>query len=146
MRFPMLLFAASLAFASLAGCNQYLRPGELSPLKAQVALEQRTRIWQEAIDVLLDEGYVPNVLDPLACYISAKQRDDVQVGSLTGTMTIVTISPEGRLRVEVSGQGIYASSSSLVHDLEAVQTKLRDEILARAARLSATPPAAAPAA
>lgn len=138
MRLSKFVFTASLA---LAGCNQYLRPGEMSPLNAQVALDQRARVWQQAIEVLLDEGYVPDVLDPTACYISAKQRDDVQLGSLSGTMAIVTVSPEGKLRVEVSGHGVYASSSGLVHDLDAVQIKLRDEIVARSAAPSVPAPA-----
>ena len=39
--------------------------------------------------MLLDEGYVPTVLDSTACYISAKQRDDVEIhglGSVSGSL------------------------------------------------------------
>jgi hypothetical protein len=139
-----LLFATTLCLAT--GCNQYLRPGDMTPLSAQVALDQRVATWQRAIEVLLDEGYVPQVLNESACYISAKQRDDVQVGSLSGTMVIVTVSLEGKLRLEVSGSGVYASSSGLVKDIDALQQKLMQEIVARAAAPAPTPAAVAPAA
>ncbi len=130
----LLQFSAKLLLASvlLAGCTQYMRPGDLTPMNAQVATDQRTLVWQRAIDVLLDEGYVPNVLDSTACYISAKQRDDVQIGSLSGTMVIVTVSPEGQLRLSVSGAGVYASSNGLLGDIRAVQKRLMDEIVQRA--------------
>ncbi len=142
MTLSKLLVAATLCLAT--GCNQYLRPGDMTPLSAQVSLDQRVATWQRAIDVLLDEGYVPQVLNESACYISAKQRDDVQVGSLSGTMVIVTVSPEGKLRLEVSGSGVYASSGGLIHDIDALQQKLMQEIVARAA--APAPAAPAPAA
>ncbi|HEY1552119.1 MAG TPA: hypothetical protein VGG28_30035 [Kofleriaceae bacterium] len=128
MTLTKLLFASVL----LAGCTQYMRPGDLTPLNAQVATDQRTVVWQRAIDVLLDEGYVPQVLDSTACYISAKQRDDVEIGSLTNTTVIVMVSPEGRLRLSVSGAGVYASSGGLLDDIKAVQKRLMDEIVKRA--------------
>jgi hypothetical protein len=134
MRTTMTMTLTKLLLASvlLTSCTQYMRPGDLTPLSARVATDQRTVVWQRAIDVLLDEGYVPNVLDSTACYISAKQRDDVQIGSLSGTMVIVTVSPEGQLRLSVSGAGVYASSSGLLDDIKAVQTRLMDEIVRRA--------------
>jgi hypothetical protein len=136
---------ASVLVAAIAtagtGCTQYMRPGDLTPLNAHVALDQRTLVWQRAIDVLLDEGYVPNVLDSTACYISAKQRDDVQIGSLSNTMVIVTVSPEGQLRLSVSGAGVYASSGGLLDDIRAIQQRLMDEIVQRA---HAPAPAATP--
>jgi hypothetical protein len=140
-----ILFAAALA----TGCNQFLRPGDLPALTAQTSGD-RVRTWQRSIDVLLDEGYVPDVLNEAAGYISAKQRDDVQIGKLSGTSVIVTVSPEGRLRVEVSGHGTYASSSGLVDDLNAVQKDLLAKIMAAAQapapQPAAPPPPAAPAA
>jgi hypothetical protein len=56
----------------------------------------------------------------------------VQIGSLSGTMVIVTVSPEGQLRLSVSGAGVYASSSGLLDDIKSVQTRLMDEIVRRA--------------
>ncbi len=86
-----------------------LRPGTVAPVTATVPPEQRTMVWQHAIAVLLDEGYVPQVLNESACFVSAKQRDDVVAGT-TGTIgatVVVTVSPEGIVRVQVSGNGIY---------------------------------------
>jgi len=89
-------------------------------------------MWHRAIDVLLDEGYVPQVLNEAACFISAKQRDDVDVGALAGTAALVTISPEGRLRLEVGGAGVYNSASELKRDIAALEDKLIQEIAGRA--------------
>jgi hypothetical protein len=119
------------AVVALAACGaspQMLRPGDLAPLASQVPVEQRVAVWQRAIGVLLDEGYVPQVLNEAACYISAKQRDDVTVGAIAGTMTIVTVSPEGVLRVQVSGAGVYNSQAELARDLDAIQHRLVQEI------------------
>jgi hypothetical protein len=114
---------AVLAFSACA-TPQLLRPGDLAPVTSRVPADQRTAVWQRAIGVLLDEGYVPQVLNEAACYISAKQRDDVTVGSVAGTMTIVTVSPEGVLRVQVSGAGVYNSATELARDLDAIQHRL----------------------
>src|SRR5579862_5869953 len=121
----------------LSGCAApyLIRPGDLAPLNAQVTGDQRVAIWERAIAVLLDEGYVPQVLNEAACFISAKQRDDVTTGALAGTIAIVTISPEGVLRVEVGGSGVYNSAAELQRDVETVQKRLVEEILRR------TPPA-----
>lgn len=137
----MKAIAGFIVFASLAaGCHYYLRPGDIQPVTARVAGDQRDAVWQHAIEVLLDEGYVPDVLNQPAGYISAKQRDDVELGKLAGTMAIVTVSPAGVVRVEVSGHGQYTSGDDLLRDVKAEQDKLLKEITAQPA--PAAPPAA----
>jgi hypothetical protein len=140
-----LLLSAVLTASLASACNYYLRPGDIQPVTARVVGDQRDAVWQRAINVLLDEGYVPDVLNQQAGYISAKQRDDVQLGQLAGTMAIVTVSPDGVLRVEVSGHGEYTSSDGLLHDVQAEQDKLLKEILAAsAAPAHGAPPSATP--
>jgi hypothetical protein len=87
---------------------------------------------------------VPDVLNQAAGYISAKQRDDVQLGKLAGTMAIVVVSVGGVVRVEVSGHGEYTSSDDLVRDVKAEQDKLLKEILASTAPAALALPAAPP--
>ena len=129
-----------LGLTVLSGCAtpMLLRPGDVAPITAQVSGE-RVATWQRAIVVLLDEGYIPQVLNEAACYISAKQRDDVTTGALAGTTAIVMISPDGVLRVEVGGAGVYNSAADLERDVEAVQNRLVQEIQSRAALPSAPP-------
>jgi hypothetical protein len=94
--------------------------------------EQRTMVWQHAIAVLLDEGYVPQVLNEAACFVSAKQRDDLVASSTgtTGATVVVTVSPEGIVRVQVSGNGIYHSVDELAADITQRQQALLPAILA----------------
>jgi hypothetical protein len=122
----------------LAACAtpQAFRPGDLPPLVSRIAPDQRVATWNRAITVLLDEGYVPQVLNQEAAYISAKQRDDASNDELAGTMVIVTISPEGAVRVEIAGVGVYHDESQLAHDLQQVQARLTAEITGSAPRPS----------
>jgi hypothetical protein len=109
-------------------------------VSTQVGAERRVALWQRAIGVLLAEGYVPQVLNEAACYISAKQRDDVTVGAVAGTLAIVTVSPEGVLRIQVSGAGVYSSGSGLARDLDAIQHRLLQEIVSSRAPQASTAP------
>jgi hypothetical protein len=123
-----LILAVSCLFAACA-TPQALRPGDLPAVLARVTPDQRVATWNRAITVLLVEGYVPQVLNQDAAYISAKRRDDATDSDvLAGTYVIVAISPEGVLRVEVAGGGTYSDSAQLVRDLQAVQTRLTSEI------------------
>jgi len=128
MRTQLLAIACLAAF----GCAtpRLLRPGSLHPGTASVAIDQRVATWHRAIQVLLDEGYVPQVLNEAACYVSAKQRDDISVGTLSGTIAIVIVTPDGVVRVEVGGSGIYHSDDELLRDVSAEQAKLLAEIVA----------------
>lgn len=122
-----------LVLSALACAAPYvLRPGDLAPIVAQVSSEQRIAVWQRAITVLLDEGYVPQVLNEAACYVAGKQRDDVVEGALAGTIAIVTVSPEGRLRVEVGGHGVYTNEADLKRDVAEIQQRLTQEIMGAA--------------
>jgi hypothetical protein len=132
---------ALLLAATLIGCAtpHVLRPGDLPPLTGQVAPEQRVAMWQRAIAAVLDLGYVPQVLNEAACYIGAKQRDDLTVGNLAGTSAIVTVSPEGLVRVEVGGSGLYTSDDAIKADIQKVQGQLMQEIMTRAPAVAAPP-------
>jgi hypothetical protein len=110
-----LLLALSLPVAaSLTGCVQtyYTRPGTLQPATATIPPSERALVWQRAVPALLDQGYVPSVLNEGAGYISAKRREDLNDDALTGTMATVAISPEGLVRVELSGVGTFSSEQA----------------------------------
>lgn len=126
-----------LALAVLTGCNYYLRPNELPPAVAQVTPEQRLAVWNRAVGVLLDEGYVPTMMDATACFVSAKMRDDVDMGKLAGTLALISVTPDGKVRVSVAGHGTYTSEDAFKKDITAEQDRIAQEILA-------TPPAPQP--
>jgi hypothetical protein len=135
------LFAFAIVLSACA-TPHVLRPGDLAPLTASVPTDQREVMWQRAIGALLDEGYVPQVLNEAACYISAKQRDDLVDDKLAGTIVLVTITPEGTLRVEVGGSGLYSSDDAFLADVQQLQAHLLSAILARSA--TRTPAMTAP--
>jgi hypothetical protein len=114
----MLLSAGAL----VVGCNQmyYTRPGARTPATATTAAAERTAVWQHAVVALLDQGYVPEVLNESAGYINAKRREDLVGDALTGTMATVVVSPNGTVRVEVSGAGLFSSEKAF---LSAVATR-----------------------
>jgi hypothetical protein len=134
-----------LSLVLVTGCTYYMRPNQLPPAASKVAPEQRVATWNRALGVLLDEGYVPTTLDANACFISARMRDDVQLGALQGTLAMVMIAPDGRLRVAVSGHGEYTSEDGLLTALTAEQDRITKEILAPAPPVvPAAKPATAP--
>lgn len=111
------LFASSLVLAVLlSGCTQLysVRPGELKPALATVAPEQRLAVWRRAVTILLDQGYVPQVLNESAGFISARRREDIANDALAGTMALVVVSPEGALRIELSGSGFFNSEQQFL--------------------------------
>jgi hypothetical protein len=126
-----------IAILVMLGCScatpHVLRLGAVPASVAPTAAEQRVIVWQRAIDVLLQDGYVPQVLNETACYIFAKHRDDLEAGVLAGASAIVTVSPEGLLRVEVAGNGLYTSDAALAHDVAQEQTHIFDQIRAGSA-------------
>lgn len=120
---------------------QALRPGDLPPIVSRVSPEQRVATWNRAIGVLLDEGYVPEVLNQDGGYISAKRRDDgSDTDELAGTFSIVMIAPDGVVRVEIAGGGVYSDVNKLAHDLRAIQERLAAKI----AQPAPLPPPTAP--
>ena len=131
MRAPLvggLLFSMA---TLLAGCVQayYTRPGALKPATATVAPAERTAVWQHAVSALLDQGYVPQVLNESAGYISARRREDLAADALTGTMTTVVVSPEGVVRVELSGTGLYSSEQAFFSAVAERQGQIMQAIL-----------------
>jgi hypothetical protein len=127
----MRVFIFAIVLLGAEGCHAMygVRPGTLAPATAAVPPAERIALWHRSVSVLLEEGYVPQVLNEAACYVSGKQRDDVAHGALAGTMAIVTIAPEGSLRVEVSGVGLYESPEDLGTDISKRQIHLMRRIL-----------------
>lgn len=115
----------------LCGCTSFyqVRPGTLEPGRAAVAPEQQAAVWRRAVGVLLDQGYVPQVLNEAAGFISAKRREDIADDTFAGTIATVYISPEGGVRVEVSGGGLFHSESQFIDAVGQRQRLLLDLIV-----------------
>jgi hypothetical protein len=135
--FPRLAATAVVLTALLSGCAMYyrIRPGQLQPATATVATEQRSVVWQRAVTVLVDQGFVPQLLNEAACFISARRRDDLNNDMLAGTMVLVAISPEGHLRLEVGGSGVFGSEQQFLHEVSELQSHLLRLVLGQS-----TPP------
>jgi hypothetical protein len=116
----------------LSGCAYYhVHPGALEPSRAQIAPEERAALWRRAIGVLLDEGYVPQLLNEEASFISARRREDFENDPLARTLALVYISPDGAVRVEVSGVGLFASEKQFLTAVGERQRVILDLILNR---------------
>ena len=116
----------------LSGCSYYhVHPGALEPSRAQIAPEERAALWRRAIGVLLDQGYVPEVLNEAGSFISAKRREDFENDPLARTLVLVYISPDGAVRVEVSGVGYFASEKQFISAIGERQRVILDLILNR---------------
>jgi hypothetical protein len=127
----------SLAFFSLlCGCTSFyqVRPGTLEPGRAVIAPEERATVWRRAVGVLLDQGYVPQVLNEDAGFINAKRREDIADDAFSGTVALVYISPEGGVRVEVAGGGIFHSESQFISAVGQRQQLLLTLILGHATK------------
>jgi hypothetical protein len=114
----------------LSSCTRLytMHAGELVPSVANVAPEKRLALWQRAVVVLLDQGYVPQVLTESAGYISAHRRDDLTDDELAGTLALVTISQEGVVRVALAGAGTFHSETDFVKAMTERQGKLAELI------------------
>src|ERR1039457_3847703 len=113
-----------------SGCSYYhVHPGALEPSRAQVAPEERAALWRRAIRVLLDQGYVPQVLNEEASCISAIRREDFENDPLARTLVLVYISPDGAVRVELSGVGYFASEKQFISAIGERQRAILDLIL-----------------
>lgn len=124
-----------LAVSSLlpSGCAFYysIHPGALEPSRAQVAPEERATLWRRAVGVLLDQGYVPQVLNEAAFFISAKRREDFENDALARTMVSVYISPDGAVRVEMSGVGLFPTEKQFIAAITERQRLILDLIVNR---------------
>ncbi len=103
------------AVATTSGCYsiQIARPGTLPVATAVVPPDQRLATWNRAISALVDAGFIPQVFNETACYESAKRRDDLGDDILSGAQAIVQVTPEGLVRVQVSGLGSFSSQEAL---------------------------------
>jgi hypothetical protein len=125
-------FRVPLPFLLLTSCASlyYTRPGTFHPAVGSIAPSDRSAVWQRAITALLDEGYVPQVLNEAGGYISARRREDlVEDTSLVGTMATVVVAADGQVRVEVSGTGVYYSEGAFVAAITNRQQRLLARIL-----------------
>ena len=127
--FGLRLFLLAFLLTDCVGVY-YTRPGAQQAAMASVAPGDRSAVWQRAVPALLDEGYVPQVLNEAAGYISARRREDlVEDTSLTGTMVTVVVTSDGRVRVEVSGTGVYGSQQDFQAAVSDRQQRLLRRIL-----------------
>jgi hypothetical protein len=124
----------------LMGCVYHARPGDLAVSRATIPLSERNVAWQHAITALLDNGYVPQVLNEAAGYIGARRRDDLDNGPLVGSLATVVFTPEGVVRVEVSGVGIGTSEKAFLDAIATRQNDIMAGILATHAAHPLTPP------
>jgi hypothetical protein len=104
------------------------RPGSLKPATGTIS-EDRRLVWQRALTVLLDAGYMPELLNEGACFIKARQRQDLVPDATNRATAVVTIGIDGVLRVEVSGAGYYANAGDLAAELDRRQNALLHGIL-----------------
>ena len=129
MRVPL---AAACAVALLTvGCNQYYRsrPGALGPAKTQIAPGERALAWQHAIGAVVEQGYIPVVLNESGGFISAKRREDLTDDALIGSIVTVVIAPEGTVRVELSGAGFFSNEQDFLDAVTKRQAKIMQAIV-----------------
>ena len=129
MRLPAVLLRL-MFILPVGGCYSYLtvRPGTLKPAIATIAKERRLEVWQRAIAVLLDAGYMPELLNEGACFIKARQREDLVPDATNRSTAVVTVGVDGVLRVDVAGAGYFANQRALTADIERRQNTLLQAI------------------
>lgn len=71
------------------------------------------------------------MLNEAASFINAKRREDFENDPLARTLVLVYISPDGAVRVEVSGVGYFASEKQFISAIGERQRVLLDLILNR---------------
>lgn len=120
-------------FLVLSGCVSlyYVHPGALEPSRTQISPEERTALWRRAVGVLLDQGYVPQVVNESTMFISAKRREDFDNDPLAKTLVTLFISPDGAVRVELTGVGLYTSEKEFLREVGERQRKILDLLLNR---------------
>ena len=117
--------------ALLSACATWyhVQPGSLPAGSATVPPEQKEAVWKRAVTVLLDQGYVPQVLNEAACYISAKRREDIDNDAFAGTIALFSITPEGRVRLQISGAGLFHSEQQFIAAIGQRQDQILNLIL-----------------
>jgi hypothetical protein len=142
----------ALLLALLPACYRFtvLRPGGLRPATAQLPPDLRDEVWNRAIGILLDEGFVPELLNESACFIRAKQRSDLVADQTALQTAVLTIGRSGLVRVDVWGAGDYSligGDRDLAEDLAREQDHLLHRFIGLpdgAALPGSTAPTAAP--
>lgn len=126
--------------ALLTGCATWYHahPGALGASTVAVSPDERQILWQRAIVVLLDQGYVPQVLNERASFISAKRREDIADDAFAGTIALFSVSSEGLVRMEVSGAGLFRSEAQFIAAIRERQESLLNQILSRPASSART--------
>jgi len=71
------------------------------------------------------------VLNEAASFINAKRREDFENDPLARTLVLVYISPDGAVRVEVSGVGYFASEKQFISAIGERQRVILDLMLNR---------------
>ena len=119
--------------ALLTGCTSIYvaRPGAIGASTVRIPPDERPAVWQRAIGVFLDQGYVPQILNEKACYISAKRREDIADDAFAGTTATLFVTPEGVVRMEVSGAGVFHSEAQFVAAIRERQQTLLNLVLGR---------------
>jgi hypothetical protein len=111
-----------------------VHPGTLGAATVSVSPDEKGVLWRRAVGVLLDQGYVPQVLNESACFISARRREDIADDAFARTIAIFSVSPEGVARMEVSGAGLFSSEAQFVAAIRDRQITLLSLITGRTAR------------
>ncbi|HSY49038.1 MAG TPA: hypothetical protein VLC46_09515 [Thermoanaerobaculia bacterium] len=122
-----ILRLALVAAPLLTGCVNFyhVHPGTLPVSSASIPPDQKDAVWKRAVVVLLDQGYVPQILNHDAYYISAKRREDIDNDAFAGTIALFSITADGQVRVEVSGGGLFHSEQQFI----AAVGQRQDELL-----------------
>jgi len=120
-----------IAFLFFSGCADvfYARPGTTLPAVATIPAVEREAVLDRAVPVLLDEGYVPQLVNQQAGYIIAKHREDWSDDTLVGTMATLVVTSNGVVRLEVSGVGYFHSAGEFQAAVKARQQRLLTRIL-----------------
>jgi len=117
--------------ATASGCYsmRVSRPGTLPLAVASTPADQRIATWNRAISALIDTGFVPQVFNETSCYVGAKRRDDLGADILSGAMAIVQVTPDGVVRVQVSGVGLYSTQEALNAEITRREADILERIV-----------------
>jgi hypothetical protein len=131
MKSPFGVGGLALLVGMSAGCYsmQVARPGTLPLATASVPADQRLAAWNRSISALIDAGFIPQVFNETACYVSAKRRDDLGNDVLSGAMAVVQVTPEGVVRVQVSGVGMFSTPEDLNAEIGRRQADILQRIV-----------------
>ena len=107
-----------------AGCatTSTVPPSAHRAAMASVPPAQRLEVWRRAIAVLLDDGYIPELLDEPAAFIRARRLDNTNVATFL-------VAPDGVARLELSGVVTTSFFDDPIVELGKRQTALLKSIV-----------------